>query len=267
MHLTAFVVVCGIGAFALVAIYGQLRFENERTYNAVFTTVSGLQNGNFVRIAGVEVGKVKNIQIANDDMVRVTLSADDSVVLTQGTKAVIRYADLIGGPYLALEEGPGPTAKLPPGGTIKVANTAPALDLDALIGGFRPLLRALDPTQVNTLTSQLIAAFQGQGATIGSILAQTASLTNTLADRDALIGQVVVNLNTVLGSLADTATSSAPRSIRCRNWCTRWPNASKTSSTASPMGTRPRARAPTCCPRRGLHYRKPCTGPTVPPAT
>jgi phospholipid/cholesterol/gamma-HCH transport system substrate-binding protein len=81
--------------------------------------------------------------------------------------------------------------------------TAPALDLDALIGGFRPLFRALDPAQVNALSGQLIAAFQGQGPTIGSILTQTAALTSTLADRDDLIGQVVVNLNTVLGSLGD----------------------------------------------------------------
>jgi phospholipid/cholesterol/gamma-HCH transport system substrate-binding protein len=73
--------------------------------------------------------------------------------------------------------------------------------LDALIGGFRPLFRALDPEQVNKLTGQLIAAFQGQGATIGSFLSQAAALTNTLADRDQLIGQVVVNLNSVLGSL------------------------------------------------------------------
>jgi len=75
--------------------------------------------------------------------------------------------------------------------------------LDALIGGFRPLLRALDPDQVNALTGQLVQAFQGQGATIGSFLAQTASVTNTLADRDLLIGQVVNNLNTVLGSLGE----------------------------------------------------------------
>jgi phospholipid/cholesterol/gamma-HCH transport system substrate-binding protein len=56
---------------------------------------------------------------------------------------------------------------------------------------------------VNALSGQLIAAFQGQGATIGSFLTQTAALTNTLADRDQLIGQVVTNLNTVLGSLGD----------------------------------------------------------------
>jgi phospholipid/cholesterol/gamma-HCH transport system substrate-binding protein len=53
------------------------------------------------------------------------------------------------------------------------------------------------------LSGQLIQAFQGQGATISSFLSQTAALTNTLADRDQLIGEVIVNLNTVLGSLGD----------------------------------------------------------------
>ena len=61
--------------------------------------------------------------------------------------------------------------------------------------------RALDPDQVNALSGQLIQAFEGQGATIGSFLTQTAALTNTLADRDQLIGDVIVNLNSVLGSL------------------------------------------------------------------
>jgi phospholipid/cholesterol/gamma-HCH transport system substrate-binding protein len=101
-----------------------------------------------------------------------------------------------------LLEGAGSTRKLDPGGTIALDRTAPALDLDALIGGFRPLFRALDPNQVNALSGQLISAFQGQGDSIGSFLTQTAALTSTLADRDQLIGQVVVNLNTVLGSLA-----------------------------------------------------------------
>jgi phospholipid/cholesterol/gamma-HCH transport system substrate-binding protein len=87
--------------------------------------------------------------------------------------------------------------------------TSPALDLDALIGGFRPLFRALDPNEVNALSGQLISAFQGQGETIGSFFTQTATLTNTLADRDQLIGEVIGNLNTVLGSLGDQSTQFA----------------------------------------------------------
>jgi phospholipid/cholesterol/gamma-HCH transport system substrate-binding protein len=202
-RLAAFITVCLLGTAVLITIYGQLRFPQESTYNAIFDTVSGLKNGNFVRIAGVEVGKVKDITIRDDATAQVTFTTDDSVVLTEGSRAVVRYDDLIGGRYLALEQGPGSTRKLPHGGTIPLDRTAPALDLDALIGGFRPLFHALNPDQVNALSGQLIAAFQGQGPTIGSILTQTAALTNTLADRDQLIGQVVVNLNTVLGSLGD----------------------------------------------------------------
>jgi phospholipid/cholesterol/gamma-HCH transport system substrate-binding protein len=203
IRVAAFVVVCSLGAFALIGIFAQVRFTTERTYAAVFTTVSGLDDGNFVRIAGVEVGKVKSIAIQDDSTALVSFTADDTVVLTEGSRAVIRYDNLIGGRYLALEQGAGPTVRMAPGATIPVDRTEPALDLDALIGGFRPLFRALDPDQVNALSGQLIAALQGQGATIAAVLTQTASLTSTLADRDELIGQVIVNLNTMIGSLGD----------------------------------------------------------------
>ena len=204
-RLAVFVVVCLLGAFALIAIFAQLRFSPEHQYHAVFTSVDGLKNGNFVRVAGVEVGKVKRIAVQDNATVVVDFSADDAVVLTRGTRALIRYDDLIGGRYLALEEGPGDTKQLPTNGTIPVTQTAPPLSLDALIGGFRPLFRALDPDQVNALTGQLISAFQNEGPNIASVLAQTAALTNTLADRDQLIGDVIINLNTVLGSLGENS--------------------------------------------------------------
>src|SRR5690606_11970832 len=99
--------------------------------------------------------------------------------------------------------GAGSTKRIASGTTLPLTRTQRALDLDALIGGFRPLFNALDPDDVNVLTGQMMAALQGQGATISSFLNQTAALTNTLADRDKLIGEVIVNLNTVLGSLGD----------------------------------------------------------------
>jgi phospholipid/cholesterol/gamma-HCH transport system substrate-binding protein len=202
-RIAIFITVCLLGVFAMFAIFAQLRFQSERTYKAEFINVSNLKVDDFVRIAGVEVGKVKDIHLKPDTTAVVTFSTDDTVVLTEGSRAVIRYADLIGGRYLGLEEGTGSTRKLPAGATIPTTRTAPALDLDALIGGFRPLFRALDPDQVNALSGQLIKALQGQGATVNSFLSQTAALTSTLADRDQLIGQVITNLNTVLGSLGD----------------------------------------------------------------
>ncbi len=201
LRLGVFLAVCALTAFALVAVFGEVRFAAGKTYYAEFTNVSNLRQGKLVRIAGVEVGKVTKISINPDATVRVAFTAEDSVTLTEGTQAVIRYDNLFGDRYLALEEGAGGLAVLRPGQTIPLARTKPALDLDALIGGFKPLFRALNPDQVNALSEQLLQAFQGQGPNIASFLDQAAALTNTLADRDQLIGQVVDNLNVVLGSL------------------------------------------------------------------
>lgn len=210
VRLAVFLAVCLLGVFGLFAVFGELRFgEVTKSYKAEFTNVTGLENGDFVRIAGVEVGKVEKVAIQPDTTALVEFTAKESVVLTEGSRAVIRYDDLIGGRYLALQEGAGGTATLKAGDTIPLARTSPALDLDALIGGFRPLFRALDPDQVNALSGQLIAALQGQGGTINSFLAQTAALTNTLANRDQLIGDVIINLNVVLGSLGDQSDQFA----------------------------------------------------------
>ncbi len=164
VRLAVFLAVCLLGVFGLFAVFGQMRFgEETKAYSAEFSNVTGLENGDFVRIAGVEVGKVKKVEIQPDTTALVEFTADESVVLTEGSRAVIRYDDLIGGRYLALQEGAGGTATLKAGDTIPLARTSPALDLDALIGGFRPLFRALDPDQVNALSGQLIHGPAGSG--------------------------------------------------------------------------------------------------------
>ncbi len=191
-----------------VIVFGQIRFENTVGYSAEFSTASGLRPGQFVRAVGVEVGKVKSVQLVDHDKrVRVDFDVDRSLPLYQSTTAHIRYANLIGDHYLELKRGTGAGTDriLPQGGFIPLSRTEPALDLDALIGGFRPVLRALDPQKVNTIASAIITVFQGQGGTINDILDQTGRLTTALADRDEAIGAVVKNLNTVLDSIVKHA--------------------------------------------------------------
>jgi phospholipid/cholesterol/gamma-HCH transport system substrate-binding protein len=202
VRVAAFTVMCLVFLFALVTVFGQFRFDSRLNYRAEFTNVSGLKGGNFVRIAGVEVGKVKDLTLHPDGTVTVDFTVDRSLPLTEGTRAVVRYENLIGDRYLALEQGAGSVRKIQPGQTIPLDRTEPALDVDALIGGFRPLFRALDPDQINALSGELLKVFQGQGGTVASVLSQTSALTNTLAGRDQLIGQVITNLNTVLDTFA-----------------------------------------------------------------
>ena len=198
IKLGAFSVVLLLFTAIIIVVFGQMRFDRTTGYSAIFSNTSGLRNGQFVRASGVEVGKVSNVALIDGGQrVRVDFKVDRSLPLFQGTTASVRYLNLIGDRYLDLKRGDS-EKRLPAGGTIPLDHTEPALDLDALIGGFRPLFKALDPEKVNNIATSLITVFQGQGGTINDILDQTAQLTSALADRDQAIGEVINNLNTVL---------------------------------------------------------------------
>ncbi|UXA07424.1 virulence factor Mce family protein [Mycobacterium sp. SMC-2] len=201
VRLSIFSLVLLIFTVMIIVVFGQMRFDRTNGYSAEFTNVSGLRAGQFVRASGVEIGKVSSVKLIDGGKrARVEFNIDRSVPLYQSTTAQIRYLDLIGNRYLELKRGEGQGAErvLPPGGFIPVSRTSPALDLDALIGGFKPLFRALDPQKVNTIATALITVFQGQGGTINDILDQTAQLTTQLGERDQAIGEVIKNLNIVL---------------------------------------------------------------------
>jgi phospholipid/cholesterol/gamma-HCH transport system substrate-binding protein len=182
----------------IIVVFGQMRFDRTTGYTAIFSNASGLRAGQFVRASGVEVGKVSKVElIKGGSQVKVDFSVDRSLQLFEETTASVRYLNLIGDRYMELKRGAS-DKRLSAGGTIPIERTEPALDLDALIGGFRPVFRALDPDKVNNIAQSIITIFQGQGGTINDILDQTASLTSALADRDQAIGEVIRNLNTVL---------------------------------------------------------------------
>lgn len=201
IRLSVFSLVLLLFTAMIVVVFGQMRFDRTNSYSAQFTNVSGLRAGQFVRASGVEIGKVSAVRLIDGGQrVQVDFDVDRSVPLYQSTAVQIRYLDLIGNRYLELKRGAGEGADrvLPPGGFIPASRTSPALDLDALVGGFRPLFRALNPEKVNTIASALITVFQGQGGTINDILDQTAQLTAQIGERDQAIGEVVKNLNIVL---------------------------------------------------------------------
>src|SRR5699024_7814385 len=125
-----------------------------------------LKSGDTVRVAGIRVGTVNSVALRPDKKVVVKFDADRNIALTDGTKAAVRYLNLVGDRYLELIDGPGSTKRLPAGTQIPVDRTAPALDLDLLLGGLKPVIRGLNAQDVNALTSSLIQVFQGQGGTL-----------------------------------------------------------------------------------------------------
>ncbi|TDB98117.1 MCE family protein [Actinomadura sp. 7K534] len=206
IKLLTFVVVTAVATGVLAMTISNMRFGPSKTYKAIFSDVTGLLKNDDVRVAGVRVGQIEEIKLYKGHQAEVTFSVQENGAFRAGlptsTQAHIRYRNLMGQRYLALADGEGQANEyLDPGDTIPISQTKPALDLTTLFNGFRPLFRALEPKDVNTLAMQIITVLQGEGGTINSLLAHVASLTSTLADRDKVIGRVIDNLNTVLGTI------------------------------------------------------------------
>ncbi|MEU6562405.1 MCE family protein [Nocardia nova] len=200
VKLGVFVLVMALVNAAMFLVFTQVHSGGARTYHAIFADASGMKPGSKVRIAGVPVGSVNAVRYGADHRAHVDFSIDSDDRPSETTRAAIRYEDLVGNRYLDLERGAG-TTPLPTGATIAPPNTAPALDLDALLGGFHPLLQALDPQQVNELSMALLQIFQGRAGTIAEVLQRVGAVTSTLADHDQVIGRVITNLNNVLGQI------------------------------------------------------------------
>ncbi|MGY1811772.1 MCE family protein [Blastococcus sp. SYSU D00820] len=205
--LAIFALVTVLASYVLVATITNAGYGDQLAYKARFTDVAGLVEGDEVRIAGVRVGQVTGIELVQDGdqpLAEVGLEVAADVPLPAGVQATIRYRNLVGQRYIALTEGDGSAGRrLEEGGVIPLSQTRPALDLTTLFGGFQPLFQALSPEDVNRLSFEIIQVFQGEGGTVESLLGHVASLSTSLADRDAVIGSLIENLTTVMSTVAD----------------------------------------------------------------
>lgn len=202
IKLGTFIVVMLLVLAGLVVVFSKYQSGGSNTYSAMFASASAMKSGSSVQIAGIEVGTVKSIELTEDNEAHVEFTVNENYRLPESARALIRYENLTGDRYLELQPGNGDlNTAMAPGSEIPIDRTEPALDLDKLLGGFKPLFRTMNADEIDKLSSALIAVFQGQGGSLNSLLANTASFTDEIADRDELIGSVIDNLNKTLGTL------------------------------------------------------------------
>lgn len=202
IKLGIFAVVTVLSVVLLLSTVQNQYFGSTEDYKARFIDASGLIAGSDVRIAGVRVGQVQDVQVVDRSVAEVSFSVDEARKLPTGARFVIKYQNLVGQRYLEIQRGNGPMNQyLQPGDTVPVTQTQPPLNLTVVFNGFKPLFQALSPDDVNRLSFEIIQVLQGESGNINQLLASTASLTSTIADRDAVIGSVVNNLNLVLDTV------------------------------------------------------------------
>ncbi|KDN20677.1 MCE family protein [Amycolatopsis rifamycinica] len=208
IKLGIFVVVTVLFTTILGISIANINTTSTNGYKARFTDATLLLPNDDVRIAGVRVGQVKDVHIVDKRQAEVEFEVDAGRTLPAGVTAQIKFRNLVGQRYVSLGEGDDSSGKtLPPGGTIPLERTTPALDLTELFNGFKPLFTALNPEDVNKLSYEVIQVLQGEGGTVESLLSHTASLATTIADKDQVIGEVIDNLNSVL----DTVNAHTPQ--------------------------------------------------------
>ncbi|RNL64825.1 MCE family protein [Nocardioides marmoriginsengisoli] len=190
-----------------------------RTFKADFADVAGLRVGDDMRVAGVRIGRVQGIKITEKG-VQVTFDLVKQQPILDSTRIVMRYQNLLGQRYLALVQTGAEGQPLAPGATVPLARTSPGFDLTELLNGFRPLFEALRPDDVNALATSLVKVLQGEGGTVESLLSQTGKLTNFLADRDQVVGEVLDNLTPVLTNMAGQGTELRATVVELRQLMT-----------------------------------------------
>jgi phospholipid/cholesterol/gamma-HCH transport system substrate-binding protein len=207
VKLLVFCALTGLMTAALALTLSNGSFGGQDEYRAVFTDVTGVAKGDDVRIAGVSVGSVSGVEVVQKDKALVTFGVDEGTPITQNTTATLRFRNLVGQRYMSLAQGAeGGTTRLKVGSTIPLERTKDALDLNLLLNGFKPVFEALSPEDTNKFAFEIVQTLQGESGNVETLLATTSSLTNTLAGRDQLIGDVVTNLSEVLDTIGTRDT-------------------------------------------------------------
>lgn len=199
LKLIIFCTVTGLATIVLGMTLSNGGFSKRERYHAVFSNTAGVAKGDEVRIAGVRVGTVQGTRIIDRDKALLTFGIDPSITLTQNTTATLRFRNLVGQRYVSLAQGSeGATTPIRPGSTIPLSRTHPALDLDLLLQGFKPVFAALNPADINKLAFEIVKTLQGESGNVEQLLRSVSSLTQTLAGRDELLGRVITNLSRTL---------------------------------------------------------------------
>ncbi len=198
-RVVAFTVVSLAFVFILVTVFGQFRFDTRTSYSAVFSNVSGLKGGNFVRIAGVEVGKVSHLKLNKDGTVHVDFADRQRVEAYRGHQSVGALRKPHRRPLSRSRGRARSAAEIAvrarrfrwPGPLPLSTSTLSSVVSDRCSARWIPTRSMRCPANCSGYS-------RARAATISSVLGETSALTTTLANRDKLIGEVITNLNTVL---------------------------------------------------------------------
>ncbi|MEV6624070.1 MCE family protein [Amycolatopsis sp. NPDC051106] len=169
------------------------------TYSAEFSEASGLQVDNDVRVAGVKVGKVSDIEL-DGASVKVSFKVKDAW-LGDRTSAAIKIKTLLGQKYLALD--PQGQGSLNPGNAIPRDRTMAPYDVLDAFRGLSQTVDDIDTKQLAQSFDTISQTFANTPEDVRGALSGLSKLSDTIASRDTQLSNLLANTREVSQTLVD----------------------------------------------------------------
>jgi phospholipid/cholesterol/gamma-HCH transport system substrate-binding protein len=170
------------------------------TYSAAFAEAGGLKPGDEVRIAGVKVGKVEEVDL-DGDHVKVTFKIKGEPGFGTETGASIRIKTILGAKYLALH--PRGRGQLEPGSEISLKRTVPAYDVVQAFSDLTTTTEKVDTEQLAKALDTISTTFEDSPSEVRSSIKGLSQISRTVASRDKALRELLDHANGVTGVLAD----------------------------------------------------------------
>ncbi|GGW31039.1 MCE family protein [Streptomyces caelestis] len=170
------------------------------TYSAAFAEAGGLKPGDEVRIAGVKVGKVEEVDL-DGDHVQVTFKIKGEPRFGTATGASIRVKTILGAKYLALH--PRGRGQLAPGSEIPLKRTVPAYDVVQAFSDLTTTTEKVDTDQLAKALDTISTTFEDSPEEVRASIKGLSKISRTVASRDKALRELLDHANGVTGVLAD----------------------------------------------------------------
>ena len=207
----------GVGVLVLVA-FGLLAFMSikvgalrnvgqELEVQVLLSDAAGLSDGAAVRIAGVQVGQIQQMDVEHDQA-RITMAIAKSAGVRDDVKIQVRARSILGEKYLEITPVSKDAPLLAEGATLEV--TSPQTEIDELVNSLGPLIRAIDADAVNVAMGRLTAALEDDPDRVVRMFRDVETILSNSAKASGSLEGLMSETRSTLSSVRQISAESRP---------------------------------------------------------
>lgn len=211
-----FVFLAVLAAWAIVETLGSTDFFQRGIHvSALFNTVQDLKPGDRVKMAGVEIGRVEDIQLT-DSKVKVIMKLRDNAIVKTDSKASVKFTGLMGQNFVGIDFG-SPSAAQAKDGTELATYEQPDLSavmgkLDSAVDGIQNMTKAFSSDDIHNLFGPLGDFFKSHRDELAATIANITNISGQIASGQGTVGRLIYQdalYTSALTTVSNLQTASA----------------------------------------------------------